>query len=696
MPRRWVETLVAIAGLAALGLVLYNATMVDRRAPTVSRISLSATAGDDHVAQTLAAIDVEFSEPVDRASVERRFQIEPHVGGTFSWDRDTVAIFTPARKLPSETAFSVSVAAGFSDRAGNAAPNPAGPFAFRTVGPPVVTSVSPVDGAVGVATNTVAVLTFDRLMDTASVGDAIAIQPAVPFQKTWSGPRLTIGFASPLAFGTNYTIIVGNGAADTDGSHLAVPFSGSFTTVAAGLGLDSVVPADGVSGVSIRTPIAIAFDGPIDPASAVGALRITPDVGGDVQVIAPPNDVAVPVASPSASGEPTSSPPDPAENGTILVFTPSGPLAQHTTYTIELQPVVRSVADPDQVAAGRTWTFTTGGQPASAQNQIAFLSARGAVRNVWLMNPDGSNPRQVTTELAPVTAYDVTSDGRAIVYAAAGAIRSMRLDTGVVTTLTEPGLFEYAPVLAPGGGAALVGRRDAAGSDLGYWLVPMPDAPGGTPERQVLPDGAPRLGSAAAVGDRLDAGSDATAWSGRAAFDPTGTVLVVVDSQGRVIRAVLDSVTLLPTALVQDVAAPVGAPVWTDSLGPVGGQGTFLIVGEVAGESGVVRLDQPQSVLFPAAGPIAVAAHGGIATLVAPSGTHVGYTSLASRMPEALTIGVDLIDRAPEFSPDGLTLVLGRVAASDPSRSAGIWLVGIDGRDLRQLSIDGSAARWQP
>ena len=85
MPRRWIETLLAVLAVAALGLVLYNATLVDRRPPTVSRISLSATAdGDEHVAQTLTAIDLAFSEPVDRASVEQRFRIEPYVGGTFS------------------------------------------------------------------------------------------------------------------------------------------------------------------------------------------------------------------------------------------------------------------------------------------------------------------------------------------------------------------------------------------------------------------------------------------------------------------------------------------------------------------------------------------------------------------------------------------------------------------------------------
>ena len=64
------------------------------------------------------------------------------------------------------------------------------------------------------------------------------------------------------------------------------------------------------------------------------------------------------------------------------MFTPASPLAPHTTYTVELGPDVRRAGDPGQVAAGRSWTFTTGGQTASAQNQVAFLSPRGGIRNV--------------------------------------------------------------------------------------------------------------------------------------------------------------------------------------------------------------------------------------------------------------------------------------------------------------------------
>jgi hypothetical protein len=265
-----------------------------------------------------------------------------------------------------------------------------------------------------------------------------------------------------------------------------------------------------------------------------------------------------------------------------------------------------------------------------------------------------------------------------------------------VTTLTAPGEYDYAPVMAPGGGAVLVGRRDALGADLGYWLVPMPEGPGGGSERQVLPDGAPPLGSAALAGDGLDAGPNVSVWTGRAAFDPTASTLVLVDGQRRVIRVSLEPATLPPAREVIAVASPIGAPVWTDTVASLGHQGAFLIVGEVAGAPGLIRLDEPSTALFPAAGPLAVAGHGGIATLVASAGAHVGYTSLVSRAPAPLTGAVDLLDRAPEFSPNGLILVFGRVLTSDPTRSAGIWLCGIDGRDLRQLSTDGSAARWLP
>jgi hypothetical protein len=694
MPRRTVEAIVALVAVASLALVLLNATLVDRRPPSVVRISLSATAnGDDHTAQTLTAIDVEFSEPVDRASVERLFRIEPYVSGTITWDRDTVAIFTPARKLPSATAFAVVVSAGYTDLAGNAAASDAGPFVFQTLGPPVVAATAPASGAVGVATDAAVTLTFDRLMDTGSVEAALAVRPAVAYRSSWAGPDLTLTFASPLDFGTTYSVTVGDAAADTDGSHILAPFGTSFTTVQAGLAIRATVPAAGTAGIGIRTPLAVLFDGTIDPTSVVGALHITPEVSGDVRVEELPADAAV-TGSTLASGAPSSAPPGPAGAGTVLVFVPSGPLAPHTTYTIELGPVVRRAGSPGQVAPGRTWAFTTGGPSTSAQNQISFLSSRSGIRNVWLMNPDGSNPRQITTELAPVGEYDVSSDGRTIVYESAGVVTRMRLDGSDAAPITAPGRFEYGPVLSPDGTEVLVGRRDATGADLGFWLVPLPSAPAGTRERQVALDGAPGLGSATLLGDGLVAGDRAgvSSWSRHAAFDPTGRWLLLVDALGRVLRMDLGDAAISAAPEDLGLTAPLAPPAWAAA------QGAFLLTAHGAMGNGLIRIPPTASIslVFPAAGPAAVASDGGIVTLAAPAGAHVCYSAAGANTPQSLTSAIDLADRSPTFSPDGTTLLFGRVFVAVPDRSAGIWLSRLDGSVLRQLSTDGADARWLP
>ena len=57
--RRVVEVGSALAAVVALAVVLYNATLVDRRPPTLDRVALSLPVGDPHVGQTLTAIDLE-------------------------------------------------------------------------------------------------------------------------------------------------------------------------------------------------------------------------------------------------------------------------------------------------------------------------------------------------------------------------------------------------------------------------------------------------------------------------------------------------------------------------------------------------------------------------------------------------------------------------------------------------------------
>ncbi len=668
--------------VVALIVVLYNATLVDRRPPGITRVSLSAAMnGDPTRAQTLTAVDIQFSEPVRTGSVERRFRIVPYVAGTLSWD-GTTAIFTPSAKLPSDTAFAVYVDPGFEDLAGNAATTGLDAWKFRTVGPPVVVRADPADGDSGVPVEGSLTVTFDRLMDTRAVEFAITVDPAVAVRAAWSGESVTLAFDPQLAFGTTYSLTVGTGAADTDGSHLASSFTTRFTTVAAGLRVRSTLPVHGASGVSVRTSIAVVFDGTIDPGSVANALQITPPVQGDVHVSALPADTTpFPLAAPSDGG------------GQVLLFQPTAPLAAHTTYSVTLASVVARPDVPSQVAAGRTWTFTTGQPTVSGQNQIAFTSVRGGVRDVWLMNPDGSNARQLTTGLAPVAGYDVTADGSHVAWSAGGIVQTMRIDGTDVRTITAPQSFEYAPRFTPDGRSLLVARRGGDGADLGYWLVPVAD--GAPSARQLLPSGAPPLGSSLLAGDGIEARAETPAWAPRAAFDTAGRHVAITTGDGSVV--VIDLAPTEPSAAVaQTGIVAAGSPAWAAP------GGHFVVPGRRAGDPGdavyVVGVDGGVTRGPPGSGSAAWSSNGVAAFLATDSGgrTHVAVSRLDSAAaPRTLTDAADVGDRWPSFSPDGQSILFGRTRA-DGSTSDGIWVVDVVTGQARPLAADGAYPRWLP
>ena len=505
---RFIRALAPIAGLALVAVVLYNATAVDRVPPTY-QIKLSATSPGSNLALTLTSIDIVFSEKVRPQTAEAAFSISPDVAVSPHWQGLTL-ILTPAAKLPLSTTFTVHMAAGVQDLAGNSQ-GKTEDLTFTTVGAPTVQSVVPAPQASAVPVDTAIQITFDRLMDTQKVLDGLTIAPDAPYTATWNGPTLSIVPNNPLAFSTTYTISLGDPAVDTDGTLLS-PYATTFTTVGMGLRANALIPAAGVAGVSVLSPIAVIFDGPIDPSSIADAIHLTPPVSGQIEVVTLPDDRQPSVPASPSPAQPAASPAAPGNN--VLVFTPDSPLAAHTTYTATMSSNV--LRTDGEAATAETWTFTTGEPSTSALNQIVYLSDRGGVANVWLMNPDGSNQREVTAELVPVSGFDVSGDGNTIAYAAGGVVKRMAIDGDNVHVITPTGSFDYAPEFTPDGTAIVVGRRDATGADQGYWRIPIIS---GADPSQVSPDGAPGLGSVAPPRRRADG------LAGGAVLGPAGRFL---------------------------------------------------------------------------------------------------------------------------------------------------------------------------
>ncbi len=674
---RFLRSFSALIGVAVLGAVLYNAIAVDRIPPTYT-LKLSSTSGG--LALTLASVEVDFSEDVQHDTAVKAFSITPAVSGSYHWQGRTL-IFTPSAKLPLSTKFVAKEGPGVEDIAGNRSDG-SSQLTFTTVAQPQVVTVVPGINQADVPVNSAIQVTFDRQMDTEQVARGLRISPPMGYSITWNGPVMTVQPNETLLFGTTYTIQIGDPAVDTDGTKLSA-WATSFRTVGMGLAVTSIVPTPNVAGVSPRSSVAVIYDGPIDLGSIADAIKLTPPVSGSIKAVTLPDD-----------RQPQGSPNPPPANATagpnVLQFTPDQPLAAHTTYSVHLASVKRT---DGQAANEQSWSFTTGEATSSALNQIAFLSDRGGVSNVWLMNPDGSNQRQVTTELVPVSGFDVSGDGTSIAYSAGGVVKKMGIGGDGSQTLTPDGDFEYAPAFTADGLGLVVGRRDATGKDLGYWRYPLAT---GTDLKQLTTDGAPGIGSASLKGDGLTGKPGTTSWAPRAAFATDGPKMLVVRGSDDALELVDTTTPTVPPILLSIIGN--SRPVY-DAL-----DASFYVVGSDdkgatwsywrVGKDGVATKIDAASADLAASGsppdPMVVVVK------TPDNNYHLAYMDRPSAPPRQLTGDPNYNESSPTFSPDGSTIVFGRVSASEGTSSAGIWAIDTGGKNLRELATDGAYPRWVP
>jgi hypothetical protein len=678
-------------GLAALGAILYYASTVDSRGPTVLGISLTQhLTGDAKQALTTTSIEVAFSEPVAHRQAEAAFAISPSVHGSFSWSATSLT-FTPAERLPLRSDFKVTIGPGVRDVAGNAMTGAPRTFSFTTVGNPTVVSSDPADADLGVPLDAPIIVDFSTLMDTASVEAAIELAPASPVSFRWSRERLTLTPSSPWQPNHHYSLTIGVAARDQTGTPLAHTFSLSFRTVTSGLTVETIVPADGVDGVAVTTPIALVFDEALDPQSVQDSLlTLSPEVAGSLDLIEPPG------AGGLGGG-----------GLRILRFQPSGPLDPNTTYQVTLGPGLRG-ADGASMPAGMSWSFTTGAPTATLSNQIVFLSDRAGVANLWAMNPDGSNQHQLSVELSPVTSYSIAPDGRSYITGDGAGITWQRADGGARSLLTDRGVIEYDAAYSLDGSVLTFARADpSSGSGLGIW---MRDADGSDPRPIELPA---ELMASPSVGVAPPA-----PFLRVPRLSPDGTALAFVDAAG--------TVDIIDLELKQLTSAPFVAlsePVWlADGSGVlVGGlpAGSAIAPARPRPNSGVAILDPSSSGL----GAIQVAALEVVrmdrfATSVSPTafgpgaarpavdatgryayirlgGAQVGsgglwLTSTLESPGREVIVRVAGRPASASFAPEPGSLVIGQ------AQPGGVWLLDLATGSDHRLSADGWLPRWLP
>jgi hypothetical protein len=233
-----------------------------------------------------AIVRIAFNEPMDRASVEAVFSIDPVIAGELTWQEDTL-VFTPDAPLDFDTLYTVHIASTAQDLGGI----PMGVelySGFRTVAdtdPPRVLATSPSQGSHDVPLVTNLTITFSDDVNTSTLDVALSWDPPVAFRISWDGPTAIVTPLHSLEEGIFYNLTVGTGLEDIRGNPIEAPYVLSFLTAGSAdrtpPQLLSVAPVTG-SRVTPRGSVRLTFSEPMDRESVEGAIMVSPLVGTEL------------------------------------------------------------------------------------------------------------------------------------------------------------------------------------------------------------------------------------------------------------------------------------------------------------------------------------------------------------------------------------------------------------------------------
>src|SRR5436190_5998737 len=184
-------------------------------------------------------ITVYFDSPMDHASVEAAFKLQPAVSGLFSWPDDSTLVFKPASLLERASRYLVSIGQSAKSQAGLALADLVS-FKVDTVGFLEVTQVIPAPDTSEVEVDSTITLLFNRpvvpltsLEGQASLPNPLMLEPAVEGKGEWLNTSIYVFHPTKsLAGGKTYTGHVKAGLADTTGGVLKEDFSWQFSTLA--------------------------------------------------------------------------------------------------------------------------------------------------------------------------------------------------------------------------------------------------------------------------------------------------------------------------------------------------------------------------------------------------------------------------------------------------------------------------------
>jgi uncharacterized protein YfaS (alpha-2-macroglobulin family) len=225
------------------------------------------------------AITIRFDQPMDQASVEAAFELEPAASGSFNWPRPDTVIFTPRSDLKRQQTYSLRLAETAKSANGMALQGTAD-FQLQTVGFLEVSQIIPADGINGVQTDGAVTVLFNRPVvplvssgQQANLPQPLTLEPDVPGTGEWVSTSIyrflpDEGFAGA----TTYTAQISAGLEDITGGVLADDVTWQFTTLRPSV--VSIEPSNAATQVDPEGPVTITFNMPMDRTSTETAVSL--------------------------------------------------------------------------------------------------------------------------------------------------------------------------------------------------------------------------------------------------------------------------------------------------------------------------------------------------------------------------------------------------------------------------------------
>jgi hypothetical protein len=252
-----------------------------------------------------------------------------------------------------------------------------------------VVTFSPASGTINVPLNTDVVAVMSAQIDPTTItNSAITLSPPVAGTVTLASDGVTLTFTPTGSFnpGANYTATV-SGFNDTGGNPVATS-TDSFTTgtlsSSAGLVVNSVTPANGVTGVPVNSNVVFSFSASVDPATVNTSTMNVDIYGGSFPALA--GTYAV--------------------NGSTVTFTPQTALPGNTLLYVSVGGSVHDLAGNS--CTGWTSSFTTANTPDTTPPTVASVTPPNNATNV------GQNTQVVITFSKSINPSTVNSNSVAL------------------------------------------------------------------------------------------------------------------------------------------------------------------------------------------------------------------------------------------------------------------------------------------